>query len=157
MLFRSERIFGEQVASAIGHGWLDLVSADLEAEDYAIGGAVLGAHSVGAPHIRQRLYWVANSMRSGRAKRWAGAGIGQTAGSGGDMRLGKPSSSGLSERVCDGQLQREALGTRAGEASIGGVGVVCGLAEPDGPRLQDRKSTRLNSSHEFVSRMPSSA
>ena len=29
--------------------------------------------------------------------------------------------------------------------------------ELDPQRLQDRKSTRLNSSHEFVSRMPSSA
>ena len=58
---RPERVFGEQVASAIGHGWLDLVQADMEAEGYACGGAVLGAHSVGAPHIRQRLYWVADS------------------------------------------------------------------------------------------------
>ena len=32
------------------------------------------------------------------------------------------------------------------------------LAEPfDAPGQPDRKSTRLNSSHEFVSRMPSSA
>lgn len=51
-------VFGEQVASAIGHGWLDGVSADLEREGYAVGSVVLGAHSVGAPHIRQRLYWV---------------------------------------------------------------------------------------------------
>ena len=55
---RPDVVFGEQVASAIRHGWLDLVSADLEAEGYAVGSAVLGAHSVGAPHIRQRLYWV---------------------------------------------------------------------------------------------------
>lgn len=54
-------VFGEQVASAIRHGWLDLVSADLEAEGYAVGASVLGAHSVGAPHIRQRLYWMAHS------------------------------------------------------------------------------------------------
>lgn len=54
-------VFGEQVASAIGHGWLDGVSSDLESENYACGAAVLGAHSVGAPHIRQRLYWVADS------------------------------------------------------------------------------------------------
>lgn len=58
---RPEHVFGEQVASAIGHGWLDGVSADLEAEGYACGATVLGAHSVGAPHIRQRLYWVAYS------------------------------------------------------------------------------------------------
>lgn len=56
-----ERVFGEQVAQAIGFNWLDGVSADLEADGYAVGAAVLGAHSVGAPHIRQRLFWVADS------------------------------------------------------------------------------------------------
>jgi DNA (cytosine-5)-methyltransferase 1 len=58
---RPDTVFGEQVASAIGHGWLDGISSDLESEDYACGATVLGAHSVGAPHIRQRLYWVADS------------------------------------------------------------------------------------------------
>jgi DNA (cytosine-5)-methyltransferase 1 len=53
-------VFGEQVASAMH--WIDLVSRDLEEEKYALGFAVLGAHSVGAPHIRQRLYWVAESQ-----------------------------------------------------------------------------------------------
>jgi DNA (cytosine-5)-methyltransferase 1 len=58
---RPECVFGEQVASAIGKGWLDGVSADLESEGYACGATVLGAHSVGSPHIRQRLYWVAHT------------------------------------------------------------------------------------------------
>jgi DNA (cytosine-5)-methyltransferase 1 len=58
---RPECVFGEQVANAIGKGWLDGISADLESEGYACGAAVLGAHSVGAPHIRQRLYWVVNA------------------------------------------------------------------------------------------------
>lgn len=62
---RPVRVFGEQVASAIGHGWLDRVRADVEKEGYACGAAVLGAHSVGAPHIRQRLYWVADSGQQG--------------------------------------------------------------------------------------------
>jgi DNA (cytosine-5)-methyltransferase 1 len=62
---RPEHVFGEQVASAIGKGWLDGISADLGEEGYACGSAVLGAHSVGSPHIRQRLYWAANS-NSGR-------------------------------------------------------------------------------------------
>ena len=61
---RPERVFGEQVAGAIGWGWLDGVCTDLEAEGYAVGQAVLGAHSVGAPHIRQRLYWVAQPTHS---------------------------------------------------------------------------------------------
>jgi len=56
---RPDLVFGEQVDDAIGFGWLDGVSADLEAEAYTVGAAVLGAHSVGAPHVRQRLYWMA--------------------------------------------------------------------------------------------------
>jgi DNA (cytosine-5)-methyltransferase 1 len=62
---RPDTVFGEQVASAIGHGWLDGISSDLESEGYACGSAVLGAHSVSAPHIRQRLYWVADSGSKG--------------------------------------------------------------------------------------------
>lgn len=65
---RPDVVFGEQVASAIGHGWLDGISADLEAEGYAVGACVLGAHSVGAPHIRQRLYWVAHAQSGGAAR-----------------------------------------------------------------------------------------
>ena len=53
------RVFGEQVANALS--WLDLISTDLEAKGYAVGAVIVGAHSVGAPHIRQRLYWVADS------------------------------------------------------------------------------------------------
>ena len=59
-------VFGEQVKAAIGFGWLDLVQAGLEGEGYAVGKAVLGACSVGAPHIRQRLYFVAESKHPER-------------------------------------------------------------------------------------------
>lgn len=55
-------IFGEQVASKAGLGWLDVVRADLEAAWYAFGAADLCAAGVGAPHIRQRLYFVADSQ-----------------------------------------------------------------------------------------------
>jgi DNA (cytosine-5)-methyltransferase 1 len=54
-------VFGEQVAAAIGHGWLDLVCDDLEREGYAVGAVGLPAASVGAPHIRQRLWFVADA------------------------------------------------------------------------------------------------
>ena len=65
-------IFGEQVKNAIGHGWLDGISADLESAGYACGAAVLGAHSVGAPHIRQRLFWVAQSIGIRRGRGYDG-------------------------------------------------------------------------------------
>lgn len=59
-------IFGEQVANS--DDWFDLVSSDLEGQGYAIGSAVLGAHSVGAPHVRQRRYFVADSCSSGSGR-----------------------------------------------------------------------------------------
>lgn len=54
---RPNTIFGEQVPTAIKHGWLDRTCDDLESIGYTVWSAVLGAHSVGAPHIRQRLYF----------------------------------------------------------------------------------------------------
>ena len=59
-------VFGEQVASKAGRGWLDGVFADLEDLDYRCGAADLCAASAGAPHIRQRLFWVADSEGDGR-------------------------------------------------------------------------------------------
>lgn len=54
-------VFGEQVASKDADTWIDLVHADLEAMDYAFGAVPFPAASVGAPHIRDRLYWVADT------------------------------------------------------------------------------------------------
>ena len=55
-------VFGEQVASKDGLSWLDLVQSDLEGEGYAFGAADLCAAGVGAPHIRQRLYFAAKEL-----------------------------------------------------------------------------------------------
>jgi len=53
-------VFGEQVASKAGREWFDGVSADLEDMGYAAAAADLCAAGVNAPHIRQRLFWVAD-------------------------------------------------------------------------------------------------
>ena len=53
-------VIGEQVASKDANAWLDLVQVDLEALDYAFGAVPFPSASVGAPHIRDRLYWVAD-------------------------------------------------------------------------------------------------
>jgi DNA (cytosine-5)-methyltransferase 1 len=60
---KPDAIFGEQVKAAIGQGWLDLVQNDLEGIGYAFGAVPFPACSVGAPHIRQRVYFVADSER----------------------------------------------------------------------------------------------
>lgn len=54
-------VFGEQVAGASGLAWLDHVCADMESAGYAAAAADLCAAGAGAPHIRQRLYWVAHA------------------------------------------------------------------------------------------------
>ncbi len=63
---RPSVLAGEQVSAAVRHGWLDRVCADLEACDYAVGAVIAGAHSVGAFHIRQRLWFVADDDERGR-------------------------------------------------------------------------------------------
>lgn len=61
-------IFGEQVDDAVALGWLDDAFNDLETENYACASAVLPACSVGAPHPRDRLWFVAytNSLTERR-------------------------------------------------------------------------------------------
>jgi len=65
-------IFGEQVASRDGLAWLDAVYAGLEGAGYAVGAVDLCAAGVGAPHIRQRLFFVAERMGNGLGSRLEG-------------------------------------------------------------------------------------
>lgn len=62
---RPEGLFGEQVGKAAGRAWLDIVQNDLEAANYAAWAICFNACSVGAPHIRQRLYWMAVALGDG--------------------------------------------------------------------------------------------
>ena len=52
-------VFGEQTSSKDGLEWLAGVRLDMEAAGYAFGAANLPSASVGAPHGRHRLHWVA--------------------------------------------------------------------------------------------------
>ncbi|ENY9321287.1 DNA cytosine methyltransferase [Salmonella enterica] len=58
---RPEHVFGEQVASGNTNAWFDLVQADLEGVGYAFGLVPFTSAGVGAPHIRERAYWVAHA------------------------------------------------------------------------------------------------
>lgn len=58
---RPQHVFGEQVASGNANTWFDLVQADLEGLGYAFGLVPFAAAGIGAPHIRERAYWVAES------------------------------------------------------------------------------------------------
>lgn len=59
-------ILGEQVGSPAGLVWLDLVCADLEDLGYRVGAVDLPSAGVGAPNIRQRLWWVADTQEQQR-------------------------------------------------------------------------------------------
>jgi len=62
-------VFGEQVAAAIRHGWLDDLQDDFEAEGYASGAVVLPSGSIGAYHKRDRLFFTAKRMADSFGKR----------------------------------------------------------------------------------------
>ncbi|WP_427183646.1 DNA cytosine methyltransferase [Bordetella bronchialis] len=73
-------VFGEQVASKDADPWIDLVQDDLEALGYAVGAVPFPSAGVGAPHIRDRLYWVAHAQygrrRAGKPnRRWPGTAV----------------------------------------------------------------------------------
>ncbi len=59
-------VFGEQVASAAGRAWFGAVRADLEALAYASAALDACAAGIGAPHIRQRLWWAADALSQRR-------------------------------------------------------------------------------------------
>ncbi|EHD7868596.1 DNA cytosine methyltransferase [Salmonella enterica] len=58
---RPVAVFGEQSASADANNWIDLVQTDMESLGYAFGACAFPSASVGAPHIRDRAYWVADA------------------------------------------------------------------------------------------------
>lgn len=98
---RPELVFGEQVASAAvlgpvgrksraavegpaGWAWFDALAADLEAASYAVAAADLPAAGIGAPHIRQRLFFGAVALDA------VTRGLGDGLGEGSQGRIGMP-------------------------------------------------------------------
>ena len=66
-------LFGEQVAAAVTKdAWLDDLLNALEEAGYATGAAVIPACSVGSPHIRQRLWFVAERLADADGTRLQG-------------------------------------------------------------------------------------
>lgn len=58
---RPIRIFGEQSSSGRANAWFDLVQNDLEKMGYTFGLVPFPSACVGAPHERERAYWVADT------------------------------------------------------------------------------------------------
>lgn len=70
-------VFGEQVSSAIRHGWWDDVADDLEGVGYTTRAEVRPAISVGKPHKRDRLWFVADRDGGRRNAASVGRELGQ--------------------------------------------------------------------------------
>lgn len=79
---RPQHVFGEQVAAGNANSWFDLVQADLEGLGYAFGLVPFTSAGIGAPHIRERAYWVANAGSGRYDRRTAAAGQETRAGAG---------------------------------------------------------------------------
>ncbi len=69
---RPQHVFGEQVAAGNANAWFDLVQSDLEGMGYAFGLVPFTSAGIGAPHIRERAYWVAESLSEQREKLLSG-------------------------------------------------------------------------------------
>ena len=132
---RPSVVFGEQVEAAIRWGWMDAVQGDLEGEAYAVGFAVLGAHSVKAPHRRQRIFWVADANeqlgeRDGSRGRGAGAAEADSQGRYPvelPRRRGAPGGLGHA----DNPGQREEQIGHEGDLALGEPSSPGGLVHPD--------------------------
>ncbi|HBM2904830.1 TPA: DNA cytosine methyltransferase [Klebsiella michiganensis] len=86
---RPQHVFGEQVAAGNANAWFDLVQTDLEGLGYAFGLVPFTSAGVGAPHIRERAYWVANadSVISDRRGNVRAPGRDEYSNGGDDVRL----------------------------------------------------------------------
>ena len=99
-------VFGEQVAAAIRFGWLDDLQIDFEKEGYAAGAFVLPSGSIGAPHKRDRLFFVADSHNE-RHERSSGDGRQAKRGTEHSSSVSMADSLGKrSEGICGGREER---------------------------------------------------
>ena len=132
---RPSVIFGEQVSAAIRYGWLDQLQEDLEASDYSFGSVIVPASGVGAPHKRDRLWFVAHSISQG-SQGWLSGRQDQ----GREVEHRYPRCGGAANSMADTESQRE---------SSDESGQDCGdreflvRARPWGNGLDDGENDRL--------------
>ena len=123
-------VVGEQVASAAVGPWIDLVLTDLEALGYASGAYAGPAAGVGAPHIRDRSYWVGYTGRPGLQERQR------------DSRVsGGPTEPGTREATERTGVHVVRMADASSERRFGRKGVQAG-------RIDDRANARREQGHD---------
>ncbi|MEY4890018.1 MAG: hypothetical protein RIQ75_1148 [Pseudomonadota bacterium] len=161
---RPDVVLGEQVASKDGLAWLDLVHADLEATGYASGAVDLCAAGVGAPHIRQRLWWVGTRLADTDNTRRQLLTDAKPAGvcgeaSGKRQQVQQPSTNGTSDgSMADASITglqgREWIGPTGTKGRPSGYSAECsgpgGMADTSADGSQGRVSGRSDQGRETV-------
>jgi len=140
-------VFGEQSGSADANDWIDLVQVDVEALGYAFGATAFPSASVGAPHQRDRAYWVADADR----QQWEGRGEFQPTGG------GKPSDSSVISGLAytDGNGRKGRLSGRTDpqrEAIDGQAGRGCAISGLADANHEQRPFTLSARSYADISR-----
>ena len=134
-------VLGEQVASKSTGPWFDLVQADVEALGYAFGCVPFPAAGVGAPHIRDRAYWVANA----KGDRWRQRGEDAGRCAAGNRPQGVATgfgASGSTVRVADagGQQLQGAAGDGERPGKSGWKGAASWLGNTQGERCGEARA-----------------
>ena len=134
-------VFGEQVASKAVEPWINLVQVDLEAVGYAFGCVPFPSASVGAPHIRDRAYWVADSAPQQHDRtRSRGAGRRNEHSDSGATRGMAYAGGARSEGSNQGEMGRQCQ-------AIKRSGGVVGLVYTDGDGCNQREQTSTSTGH----------
>ncbi|EMD6793534.1 DNA cytosine methyltransferase [Enterobacter hormaechei] len=132
---RPQHVFGEQVASGNANAWFDLVQADLEGMGYAFGLVPFAAAGVGAPHIRERAYWVAHACSEYESAAGNETGIAAHLRSSSTDRLANTGGERLNR--FDSLLQREESGrVTKSVLEVAGHSVTGGMGYSDHSRLE---------------------
>ncbi|MFC3393658.1 DNA cytosine methyltransferase [Brenneria rubrifaciens] len=153
--YRPTVVFGEQVASKDGLAWLDVVQTDMEASFYAVAAVDLCAASVGAPHIRQRLFWVAdyNSEQWNRGGNKRQDGRHESANGGAVSGVEYTDSNRSQRRVFGGANEKR----KVEHGSVGCDGTTGGMAYPAIGQQRQIGSARPRTEHERSAREKVSA
>lgn len=116
---RPERCYGEQVASDAAIDWIAGVQASLEILHYDSWVQDIAAASIGAPNIRQRLFWMADSYGEGPVSREQASEAARHGRpfepNGYDHGLGEPSRVGREARVGRHGRRHEGSGEERGQ------------------------------------------